>query len=725
MSASRLEVLDLSVIETGEKAEVKIFPSLLKENVNVRSTHPEVASFSEGFLIGHKNGTTVITVSNGEQQIQKKVNVLPNEKTIYESASIERPSILFTANELKKIQSNKGKNRQDWDAFLGKANTYREEKEFLVTYGNAPNQLLITIPLKQPEWIKSPEGFIDYPYWTMLSRAVEERIRVLSLAFLLTGVLSYALKVKEYLLSLSTFTRWYEYPSRAAEGNLSNAHFLMAAGIGYDSVFLILTARERKIIRNTILTHGLRPLAADLHNQDRHNIICSKQCALLVGTLSVWGELPYIEKYVTRAASYIKDYLDERFLAEETEGLLYTAAAAKHILFASAVYLRVLKIDSLIKHPYLSEILPKLFLVFMAPGKDTSFANFSDANYSIDIASMMGQLSYYNDNQAVSWFMEEHAGGYDESFLFQKDEIEPLSPEKVYKNHYIHVFQSIGWASMRSGWGENDHMLALCSSPSDRDHNHFDQNHFIVNIGGEWLITDPGYQDYVPGPKNQYTLGSIGHNTLLINGEGQSSRGGGGIHWNGTNSKMAILQAEAGKSYSGRVCTFTRTVIYHFSGCYFICDHIEKRNAADQASLLFHSQSSFWNHAGKLEKPGKIHDHFLTITGESHSLDIHFPQKRPAFLRKFAGANEEEYCLEVYAEEELLTILVPRIAHQPSPFVFDFHETESEGIITIHHLKEGWAEKLAFPYSQEALKREYQRKTGYEFSSKEKGGEGI
>lgn len=72
-------------------------------------------------------------------------------------------------------------------------------------------------------------------------------------------------------------------------------------------------------------------------------------------------------------------------------------------------------------------------------------------------------------------------------------------------------------------------------SNSVMGHLHCDAGHLVVAVGGHWMITDPGYQQYLQTSEREFTLGPSAHNIPVINGcqptkkpatRATSSRGG-------------------------------------------------------------------------------------------------------------------------------------------------------------------------------------------------------
>lgn len=55
-------------------------------------------------------------------------------------------------------------------------------------------------------------------------------------------------------------------------------------------------------------------------------------------------------------------------------------------------------------------------------------------------------------------------------------------------------------------------------SNSCMGHLHCDAGHFVLAVGAHWIITDPGYQQYLPTTERSFTLGASAHNQPVING---------------------------------------------------------------------------------------------------------------------------------------------------------------------------------------------------------------
>ncbi|MEK3978554.1 heparinase II/III family protein [Psychrobacillus sp. FSL K6-2836] len=586
------------------------------------------------------------------------------------------PRILYNDEELKEMKARLANNKFEigidfndgWDKTLELAESYADEKEFTVVYPSYSVQLNIPLPLKQLEPVGDPPGYIEYPFWTMYSRAVEERIKILAFAYGITEEKRFAEKVKEYLIGLSSFTRWFEFPLRGAEGNLSNAHFTLGAAIGYDAIMHLLSSSEKNTIKNAILTKGLQPFRIDFNNHDSHNIIASKQVAMLIGSLAILDSdcKDEVEPFIFNSCTYISNYLDSRMKDPDIEGLLYLNVAARHILMAADTYHRSTGDDEFLQHPYF-RFLPDLFMYSLGTGGKVSFVNFSDSFYSLDISYLMAILASKNQNRVASWYVHKFSESHLEALLHTNNLPKPLEPEIYYENRCSHIFSTIGWASLRSGWKDHDHLIAFNSSGSAKNHNHFDQNNFILHVAGEWLITNPGYQDYVKGPRRDFTIGTIGHNSMLVNGKGQSKLGKSKFVDSYTSDSYSFVCGEAAGAYDKSISQWERKIVHIDNSYYLIIDKVVKEDPGSVISFLFHTTAQIYIGDKNMLPGEKTEETHIRFAGDKASVSLYncYPKDTKKSVEQHKGAEEYGAYLQIVPHDEeqqlqyMITMLVP------------------------------------------------------------------
>lgn len=132
-------------------------------------------------------------------------------------------------------------------------------------------------------------------------------------------------------------------------------------------------------------------------------------------------------------------------------------------------------------------------------------------------------------------------------------------------------FPRTGVATLRSGWDRQDTFLGFKCGPSDVGHSHLDANSFILEAGGEPLLVDSGFWRYAHFIGffdvqllrwNWDNNASIGHSTILVDGQGQTW----GKEYPGqlgeirTGDGWQMISGDASKCYPSILTQFIRTV---------------------------------------------------------------------------------------------------------------------------------------------------------------------
>ncbi|HTL52611.1 MAG TPA: heparinase II/III family protein, partial [Planctomycetota bacterium] len=74
---------------------------------------------------------------------------------------------------------------------------------------------------------------------------------------------------------------------------------------------------------------------------------------------------------------------------------------------------------------------------------------------------------------------------------------------------------------LRSGSAAEDLAVAMSANRSPMPHMHKDNGTIVIGTRGRWLLTDPGYQQYLETSERQFAIGPTAHNVPVVNGEAQ------------------------------------------------------------------------------------------------------------------------------------------------------------------------------------------------------------
>ena len=691
----------VSVLDVGEQARLLSPDAPTGDTVRLRftSSDPGVAAIDEnGRIDAISPGSTTITITHEDQPLREMPLAVIEPHPDAPSLAPQHPRLRFEAGNIPSRREMIARLRKDPDhpfhadvvSFFREADALVDETVMLYERDISGDirRHELPVPVAQPEPMPQPRSFTDYPFWTMLSRQIEQRMVTLSAAWVLTGDRRYADKARAQLLELARWSKWHEYDK--ATNNLSLPHFTMGAAIAYDELFDQLSDEERALVRDAILNLGMRPMTLWLESTFDHNINVLMNAGMLMGFLAIGDEEPHLSKYYHAPLGVLQWYLNERATSAITEGHTYTSYAVGTILPVASAIRNATGETDLYESAFIRDELLDFFVYFR--GGTGGFANLSDSrSLESDPVALATHLFHEFEDPRAAWLLGHSQADKSRLVPFLQEST-PTTPPPTLDLPRSRHFDRFDWVALRTGWSDDDALVAFVSSPSDAGHNHFDQNHFIVNIGGEWLITDPGYQNYTPGPEADVSLQTFGHNALLVNGEGQALRGNGRVIASDLGERYDYVVGDATAAYDGRLRRWHRHVVFAPEHRYLLLvDDVETNTPDDRVEILFHTLSSVM-HGGEALPIGTelTGDGHFAFTGEEHGVRLAFnaPDGITVRNRQHPGAEIYGTWLAVEPSVSGSTTIVTRIDLDPSPETLDDFKVTRAGdqvSITIVH----------------------------------------
>jgi hypothetical protein len=180
-------------------------------------------------------------------------------------------------------------------------------------------------------------------------------------------------------------------------------------------------------------------------------------------------------------------------------------------------------------------------------------------------------------------------------FLFADPTLETRRPDLPTGR----FFPSIETAVMRSDWTDDATFLGVHAGGTVVPHSHLDIGTFTLIGRGERVIDDAGKWPYDhaagffdnTGPRWHYEANdTVGHNTVLVDGQGQVFGEGcaGQIIASDLTGGATTLVADLTDAYDGRLARFVRYVAYLKPDVVLIVDDL-KANDASEFSWLLHT----------------------------------------------------------------------------------------------------------------------------------------
>lgn len=505
----------------------------------------------------------------------------------------QHPRLFFTREDLPRIRASQYA-----------ADDLLAPQEHRITYfGN--KEVVFPIPPVQPGKIDEPPGFDHqayghYPYWTAYAGRLRNDLYLLALSYAGTGRPEFADRARDYCLALIDWSLWTDpdyHPNLTP--CLDTGHLTLGSAVAYDVCYNRLTPEERERIRDGVCRLGLRPIfdwvTRPAQQESEFNLEILLNAALGIGALSFLGEMDDAEawQYIDQAKGYFMRLAEKKLHSPNTEGLSYSGSLDHGSRFAD-VLKRVADDEDYFRHPYISDVIPRWVTYFLGPNRSRC-VNFADGAYPTPFVTTLKLLSNNYENALAGWLLAQFGARDEESFegiVYGKPDRPAAPPPDDWPRSA--VFEDIGWAALRTGWKDDDILLAFKCSSSQEGHDHTDQGNFVVNIAGTWIATDPGYGSFRTRAEGIYSRGTAGHNTILVDRAAQTARAG-RITAFQTSDALDYVVGDASKCYDPNTLSrFVRHVAFVKPDYLVIWDDLESDGVPRTFQWLLHTDEAGW-----------------------------------------------------------------------------------------------------------------------------------
>jgi hypothetical protein len=256
--------------------------------------------------------------------------------------------------------------------------------------------------------------------------------------------------------------------------------------------------------------------------------------------------------------------------------------------------------NEILEHPNLKHYLEECYLL-AAPGAIEQVAELSDVEpkempYHY---SAQAKLARFQADPVRAWYLR----GWPRDWI-RADALGALHPlvEKLrgtppqpgaLNAHYAAV--------LRTGWAPEDLAVAVSCTNSPMGHLQADNGTLVMGTRGEWIISDPGYQQYMNDTEREFTLGPAAHNYPVINGLKQDKKDPKLLSLERVAPDLFRVRIELAGCYprEAGLTSAVRTVWLHGRRCVVVADRMQ---AAGVRSLHYHwhghPEAAWWAQDG-------------------------------------------------------------------------------------------------------------------------------
>ncbi|MFO7945805.1 MAG: heparinase II/III family protein [Armatimonadota bacterium] len=528
------------------------------------------------------------------------------------------------------------------------------------------------------------DDYSHYPPWTAMFQergdSITTRLKYFLLAYVVTGEDKYFLKAKEIVFHLCAWDLplWHD-PSTGNRPSLDTSHCAEWVGIFYDWCYDDLSEDERRTVRENLISKALVHADEHLDNMSvYHNITVTVAMGLAMGSIAVLDEEPRAEGWLRHALERLKLNFDAQGDdGGAMEGPGYGTYATDN--FSDVIWaLGTAGIDhDLLDHPYI-QTMPRYCISLLDPGTNQQPC-FGDGGPRQGFGRLNLALALQGDTDAA-WYCRQ-IGMFDDvtprTFIgMDPARVQPEAPAFNPSDAFI----DIGYGILRDGFhAESAFMAFKCGPPTSRiGHNHYDHNSFMLSYNGVWIGWDPGYRSYFNPPIRKYTVGTIGHSTIVVDlddeyladytvsnpGHDQMNLAGGRMEEFFTSDHFDYVLGEAADTYNTDEMTvlerFDRQIVFAKPRVFFVRDSLQAPQPHTY-SALFHLDGS-----GSFEITGSS----ANGCGSSTLLQIHPFSPDGITLKSgvYEGAESKgPYLAATTGRTEaatITTVLVPRESSQ-------------------------------------------------------------
>lgn len=376
--------------------------------------------------------------------------------------------------------------------------------------------------------------------------------QLLGLAYRMTGEEKFASKLKDILLDYSSRNTWEgqtllkRNPPWTA--GLGTSHTSYDIALGYDCIYDYLTASERAQIAQAIVKLGIQPAQMDwlnpltsYHTFDSMGHNWWSACVYMAGfaALAVRNEIPEATKWAKEIEATAREWinfsgsvLQNKPPTFDRDGGFYESTSyASYALREYLVFLNAFENALPDEESYRAPILDKIgdFFInttyFVKDGNDLA-TDFGDSSLKADggrIITLLWSLGYQNDH--YEWHLNRlkkdgYKGLESPIMLAFFPDLPTLNPGYLPDLPTSHLYQDMGWATLRNSWEDDATMLAV-KSGFTWNHAHADAGSYILFHNGKYLIIDGGKGSYLNPLYTKYYCQSEAHNVVFFDGKAQ------------------------------------------------------------------------------------------------------------------------------------------------------------------------------------------------------------
>ncbi len=495
---------------------------------------------------------SVLLVLYTSRVSQKKQQSIRTQAMEIETMTIEHPRILFSKNELSVIKSralSKEKNKLGVSYadilknIIAAADNY-EKKPFsysVTFYCEQGGTRTYNYNLNSSPPTSPVASECYFPVWTNLVRALMRRVEILSLAHILTAnseteQTKYFIAVRNDMQMIRAWNVWHDPQDRASLANLDTAYLTRATALMYDLTYNTISPDERDQIEKALIEKGINPIYQKLcpppdfrcspeRYEKSPNPLFFMTGSLGIATAAIHDKLPGQLDQLLQTINTNINYTMNNLVPLEGgtyEDFVYLSAFDYIIEAINALELNNLSIAAV---PQINQYIQNTSNLIVSSLDNTGFTPNINDSVKIHLSDFSTFLFYDLKKNSTDGQIVEAIKKFSDRFntatylLLWYDNNSGNDTGTL--NWNPQFFKEMGLGVLKNPIDPASVIYIKTPPLKSTSHQHFDIGGISYITNGSCLICDPGRPKNTVGYR-EYGISTLGHNSILIDGQGQN-----------------------------------------------------------------------------------------------------------------------------------------------------------------------------------------------------------
>ena len=364
-----------------------------------------------------------------------------------------------------------------------------------------------------------------------------------------------------------------------------------------------LPPEDRSRLDHSLMELSIKPIYEEYVLEDRLQFNTSNWIGHTVGgalLAAIQSDDPDVAGYALGLYTKDRDHIRAAYTSDGSygEGVTYQRFDLETTTLVAAMAKRLL--GTSLDDPLMQ---PERYIRYASYGRD-DLMDFGDSHVDLTPSNVFAYQAAQSVSKSLYDFYfkyrDERAVQILSRVLWEPDINAPEAfASRVPPDPASLLFKQRGIVVLRDSFDPDATVIAMRAG-RNFNHNHADEGSLFYAHGGKLWLGEAGYADYYKDPSYPtYNIQAVGHNTLLLNGDGESQVTPGNAVFGRSPSfthsligrQASLIQADLKAAYGEKVERYTRSLFFVTGGPLVVIDDV-KSQLPQRFTQIWHPKQS-------------------------------------------------------------------------------------------------------------------------------------